>query len=115
MKKSIWILLPTFTLGNTAFLSLGLTCLLDLLSLSMRIFLDGSPVREVLFYIVLGIISLLGLVAMVALNIKVSEKLTFTKFIWCFQYISAFVLSIPMIKLWQMLFDFLQKNILGIY
>ena len=111
MKKSILVLLAVFTLGNAVFLSLGLTCLLDLLSLSMGIFLDGSPVTEVLFYIVLGILSLLGLVAILVLNIKASEKLPFTKLTWYVQSIIALFLSIPMMKLWQMLFEFLQKTV----
>lgn len=113
MKKSTFIILPIFTLGNAIFLSLGLTCLLDLLSISVGISLDSEihyP-RFIPFCIVLEIISLSGLATILALNIKVSEKLKFTKWIWYFQYIFAFVLSIPIIKLWQMLFDFLQKTI----
>ena len=51
------------------------------------------------------------MIAMLILNIKFSEKLNFTKTIWIFEYIFALVLSIPMIKLWEMLFDFLQKTV----
>jgi hypothetical protein len=113
MKKSIFIILPAFTLGNATFLSLGMTCLLDLLSISVGISLDSEieyP-RFIPFCIILGIVALLGVGFLLFGNIKISEKIIFTKWIWYFQYIFAFVLSIPMIKLWQMLFDFLQKTI----
>jgi len=113
MKKSIFILLPAFTLGNTIFLSLGMTCLLNLLSISVGISLDSAiqyP-RFIPFCIILGIVALLGVIFLFFGNIKMSEKFKFTKWTWYFQYIFAFVLSIPMVKLWQMLFDFLQKTI----
>ena len=115
MKKSIFIILPTFTLGNAIFLSFGLTCLLNLLSLAMAISLDGKSVVEqyprfIPFCIILGIVALIGVIFLLFGNIKISERLNFTKWLWCFQYIFALVLSIPMIKLWEMLFDFLQKT-----
>ena len=113
MKKSIFMLLPAFTLGNAVFLSLGSTFLLNLLSISVGISLDSviQYPRFVPFCIVLGIVALLGVIFLLLGNIKISERLNFTKWTWYFQYIFAFVLSIPMIKLWQMLFDFLQKTI----
>ena len=106
MKKSIFIILPTFTLGNAIFLSLGLTCLLNLLSLAMAISLDGKSVVEqyprfIPFCIILGIVALIGVIFLLFGNIKISGRLNFTKWLWCFQYIFALVLSIPMIKLWQ--------------
>ena len=113
MKKSSYIILPFSILANAAFLGLGMECLLNLLSLFMAISLDSAVKypRFVPFCVVLGIVALLGLIAMLILNIKFSEKLNFTKTIWIFEYIFALVLSIPMIKLWEMLFDFLQKNV----
>ena len=113
MKKSTVIILPAFTLGNAIFLSLGMTCLLDLLSISVGISLDTEieyP-RFIPFCIILGIVALLGVIFLLLGNIKISEKLKFTKLVWYVQYISAFVLSIPMIKLWEMLFDILEKNV----
>ena len=113
MKKSIFIILPTFTLGNAIFLSLGMTCLLDLLSISVGISLDSEieyP-RFIPFCMILGIVALIGVIFLLFGNVKISERLKFTKRTWYFQYIFAFVLSIPMIKLWQMLFDFLQETI----
>ena len=113
MKKSIFIIHPVFASVNAVFLSLGMTCLLNLLSISVGISLDSEieyP-RFIPFCIILGIVALLGVIFLLFGNIKISEKLNFTKWTWYFQYIFAFVLSIPMIKLWQMLFDFLQETI----
>ena len=111
MKKATYIILSI--LANAALFSLGIECLLNLLSLSMAISLDSvvKYPRFIPFCIVLGIVALLGLVAMLVLNIKISEKLNFTKTIWIFEYSLALVLSIPMIKIWQMLFEFLQKAV----
>ena len=110
MKKSICVILSI--LANAALFSLGIECLLILLSLSMAISLDSvvKYPRFIPFCIVLGIVALLGLVAMLVLNIKISEKLNFTKTIWIFEYALASVLSIPMIKIWDTLFEFLQTT-----
>ena len=110
MKKSICVIL--FVLVTAASLSLGIECLLNLLSISMAISLDSvvKYPRFVPFCVVLGIVALLGLVAMLVLNIKISEKLNFTKTIWIFEYALALVLSIPMIKMWKTLFEFLQTT-----
>ena len=111
MKKSICVILSI--LANAALFSLGIECLLNLLSLSMAISLDSvvKYPKFIPFCIVLGIVALLGLVAMLVLNIKISEKLNFTKTIWIFEYVFVLALSLPMIKLWEMLFDFLQKPV----
>ena len=111
MKKVTYIILSI--LANAALFSLGIECLLNLLSLSVAISLDSVAKypRFIPFCIVLGIVALLGLIAMLILNIKASEKLVFTKTIWIFEYVFALVLSLPMIKLWEMLFDFLQKSV----
>ena len=111
MKKPTFVFLPFSILANATFLSLGIESLLNLLSLSMAISLDSVEKypRFIPFCIILGIVALLGLSAMLILNIKASEKLGFTKNIWLIQYVFSVVLSIPMIKLWEMLFDFLRK------
>ncbi len=113
MKKSTLIFLPFAVLANAILLSLGMECFLYLLSSFMAVSLDStlSYPRFIPFCIVLGIAALLGLSAMLMLNIRVSEKLKFTKSVWLWEYIVAFVLSIPMLKLWEMLFDFLQKTV----
>ena len=59
--------------------------------------------------VVVGILALIAAVILGMFNLKLSEKFNFSKKIWYVQIISAVVLLIPMIKLWEMLFDFLQK------
>ena len=109
MKKVTYIILSIW--ATAALFSLGIECLLNLLSLSLAISLDSvvKYPRFIPFCIVLGIVALLGLIAMLILNIKVSEKLGFTKTIWIFECILVFVLSLPVMKLWETLLDFLQK------
>ena len=113
MKKTTYIILPFSILANSTLLSLGIECLLNLIGFSMAISLDSTPSypRFIPFCLTLGIVALLGLVAMLILNIKISEKLNFTKTIWIFEYALALVLSIPMIKIWEILFDLLQKTV----
>ena len=111
MKKTIFIFVPFSILANAAFLGLGIECLLDLLGLAMAVSLDGSlkyP-RFVPFCIILGIVALLGLIAMLIINVTASKKLNFKKSVWVFEYIFALVLALPVTWLWEMLFDFLQK------
>ena len=113
MKKTACMILSV--LANTAFLSLGMECLLILLSLSMASSLAGTSVTEqyprfIPFCVVLGIVALIGLIAVLVINIKASEKLNFTKTIWIFECILVFVLSLPVMKLWETLLDFLQKT-----
>ena len=113
MKKTAYMILPFSILANAILLSLGMECLLNLLEFAMAISLDSTPSypRFIPFCVVLGIVALLGLVAILILNVKNSEKLKFTKLVWLWEYILAFVLSIPMLKLWEMLFDFLHKTV----
>ena len=114
MKKAAYGMLFVYTVANAALLSLGIECLLNLLASVMAVSLDAPSAAEqyprfLPFCMVLGIVALLGLVAVLILNIKSSERLVFTKSAWIFEYVLAAVLSMPMIKLWEMLFDFLHK------
>ena len=113
MNKTAYIILPFFILATAAFLSLGMECLLLLLGSVMKFSLDSSVQypRFIPFCIACGIVALLGLVAMIVLNAKASKKFGFTKFFWRFECIFALVLSIPAIKIWETLFDFLQKAV----
>ena len=77
MKKSIFIIHPVFASGNAVFLSLGLTCLLNLLSISVGISLDSEieyP-RFIPFCIILGIVALLGVIFLLFGNKKYPKSL----------------------------------------
>ena len=81
----------------------------------MAISLDGAAVtkqypRFIPFCIIVGILALVALVAVFVMNLKASDKFGFTKRHWWAQMIIAVLVSVPMIKLWETLFDFLQKT-----
>ncbi len=103
-----------FIIAYAAFLSIGLECLLNILGISMGISLDcKSPANQYPrffpFCVIVGLLALVALVLLVILNIKVSERLNYTQRLWFIQSMLAFVVSIPMIKLWEMLFEYMQK------
>ena len=113
MKK--YFLAIIFVIAYAIFFSIGLECLLNLLGFSMAISLDGPPVtkqypRFIPFCFIVGIFALASIIVTFILNLKASEKLGFTKKIWWMEIVIAFVISIPMIKPWEMLFEFLQKT-----
>ena len=113
MKKILLVF--TFIIAYATFLSLGTECLLNLLSVFMAVSLDGGSVtkqypRFIPFCIIAGILALVSLVAVFVMNLKASDKFGFTKRLWWAQMIIAVVVSVPMIKLWETLFDFLHKT-----
>lgn len=108
MKKII--LAITFAIAYAIFLSLGLEALLYLLCFSMAIAIDSVTARFIPFCITVGILALAALVGIFVFNLKTAEKQHMTKRICVVQTVVALVLSIPMIKPWEMLFDFLQTT-----
>ena len=114
MKKSGIFVLPAFALSNAVFLSLGFECLFNLLGIAMAATLDSSAAREyprfIPFCVVMGIVALVGLVVTYIINLKLSKRLGFTSSLWFVQYILAFALSMPMIRIWIRLFEYLQNT-----
>ena len=114
MKK--YFLAFAFVITYATFLSVGLECLLNLLGLSMAISLDGAAVtkqypRFIPFCMVVGLGALILLIATLILNLKMSEKYGLTKKIWWMQAIIVLVISFPMLEIWELLFEFLQRKI----
>ena len=112
MKK--YLLAFAFVIAYAIFLSIGLECLLNLLGLSMAISLDGAAVtkqypRFIPFCVIVGLGALALLIATFILNLKMSEKYGLTKKIWWIQSVFALVISFPMVKVWELLFEFLQR------
>ena len=110
-----FMLFLIFTTVYAIFLSVGFTCLLNLLGCAMAISLDGNSVtgqypRFIPFCLAVGIISLISLGLVWYLNFKLSEKMNYTNRKWTIQWICSVAVSFPMIKIWEMLFDFLQKT-----
>lgn len=115
MKKGMNILTYLlFAVLYACCFSLGMAGLLHYLGSIMAVSLDSGSVvqqypRFVPFCIVVGIFSLAALVFLAVLNIKNSEKLNYNKPVWIAQSIGAFVISVPMMKMWELLFEALQK------
>ena len=115
MNTTPRFLLPVLTLANAVFLSLGMECFLNLLGIALGISLDGRTVssqfpRFMPFCVVVGFAALLCLIGILILNFKCTQKFRITVDFWIAQYFIAVVVSFPMILLWDMLFDYLQKT-----
>lgn len=112
MKALKYLIIIPFTVAYGALLSLGFECLLNLLSISFAISLDGGDIvdaypRFIPFCIVAGLAALALTVTLIFFNVKAAERLDYSRNIWHIQAFSALVISFPMIKLWEMLFDVL--------
>ena len=115
MKNSLkFTLYSIFTAFYACFLSLGAACLLQLLGVALGAALDGRSVirqypRLIPFCFIVGLVCLTALIALAFLNAKFSKKLNYTRRVWIIQFICAAVVSVPMIMLWERVFEFLQK------
>ena len=115
MKKPLNLIsYSLFTFFYAGFFGLGMMCLLNLLALAFGSALfNESAIDEltkfILVYILVGLFCLIALVFLVILNIKFSDKLNYGKRTWIVQSLCALVLSVPLLKVWELLFDFLSK------
>ena len=115
MKKNL--IVCAFIVAYASLLSLGIACMLFVLSLSMSFGLDsgdsGSAAevypRFFAFNIILGFVSLISLIGIFVFNLFTSEKNGYTKKTWYVQMITSVVLALPMIELWLTLIEFLWK------
>ena len=111
MKKAKYFIVAGFSVVYAAFIGLLMEGLLNLFSIFCGVSLDTrlDYPRLLPFCVAVSLLSLVALVALLIFNIIISEKFSYTKRTRWIQMISAFVLSIPTIKLFEMLFDFLEK------
>ena len=107
---------PIFTISYALFLSLGVEALLTYFGLGLGMGPDSDVPSGIELYpklmpfcLVLAIVALIAFVVILLLNIKCSEKASYTRTIWRIQSVCAFVISIPMMKAWEMLFEVLEK------
>ena len=109
MKRTVSIFAAAYAL----LFSLGLTCLFNLAGIIFASAIDGDVIYEyprfIPFCYVVGLFSLISLVACFVLNKKIESKPDLTGKAWTIRLICAFAASIPMAALWDMLFSFLQK------
>jgi len=95
------------------FISLGLSCLLNLFGIAFALSLDGgvasSYPRFIPFCIAVGFVSLVAIILLIIFNVKYSERLGYTRLTFLLQFFISVFTSFFMIKLWELLFDFLHK------
>ena len=104
-------MIPVFIGLNATFLGLGMACLLHLFGIVLGMSLDSTPryPRFVPFCLFVGVAALLGLVLVFLWSAKNEERLELTKRIWLALYIGAVLLSLPMLGVWERVFDLLQE------
>lgn len=112
-KKILTVAL--FATVYALFVGLGVECALNLLSLSFSVSIDAStsPAYPIFvpFCKTVGFLSLAALIGLAIVNVKYNEKLDYTDSMWKIQAALAVVLTLPVVKLAEMLFDYLQKTL----
>ena len=107
-------IVASFAVTYAFFFSLGSICLLNLAGIMLASAIDGGVINEyprfIPFCYLIGFVALIALVVCFILNKKHALNLRFTGKVWAIELISAFAASIPMMALWDLLFDFLQKT-----
>jgi hypothetical protein len=108
MKKLCTV--TALILINAVLLSLTVECLLNLFSFSMAISIDTPLEAPTSLPLILALtaVALLLLVGTFLARLKLSDRFHFTEKSLYLQYALAFLLSVPLIKLWEMLFDLLK-------
>ena len=107
MKK--YFSVSFFVIVYAVLFSIGAVCLVNVLSEFFSISLDNTAVPTSvhsfwLFCLAVGFLVLVAFVVVLLLNIRSSQKLEYTKMTWRIQMISAVVIAIPMMKLWELAF-----------
>ena len=103
MKK--YFSVSFFVIIYAVFFSIGAECLINVLSAFVSIF--PIPTLEQsfwLFCLAVGFLVLVAFVIVLLLNIKSSINIGYTKRTWLIQMISAVIIAIPMIKIWEIVF-----------
>lgn len=95
--------------------SLGEMCFLSLSGVYFAFSPEGySPAKPSLRFIpfcwIAGGVCLLLIALALIVNLKKADKLGYTKAAWIFQWIGAFALSIPLMRLWDWAFRLLQQR-----
>lgn len=107
MKK--YFSVSFFIMVYAIFFSVGAECLVHVLSEFVSISPDNTEVSTSvqslwLFCLAVGFLVLVAFVVVLLLNIKNSENIGYTKRTWWIQMISAVIIAIPMMKLWDIVF-----------
>ena len=113
MRKN-FVIACFFSLCYAVIFSLGIWCLLNLFSFAFAFGIDGDSAvaqypRFFPFCIALGMAALLLLILFAFFNVKLSEKFFFSKKMVAAEVLLAFLLSLPLMKFWEAVFDFLRR------
>ena len=113
MKRVVTV--AAFIIAYAVLLSLCIVCFLNLLGIAMAISLDGRSAasqfpRFIPFCLAAGFLSVIMIIALCLFNFKIAEKLSYSRITWIIQSAAAFVCSLPVIKLWDMLFRYFQQR-----
>ena len=114
MKKFNKIIVATLMAVIFAFfVGMVIECMIIAFSFSFGVSPDANAAQSYprfeVFCRVAGFLSLGAMVGLAFLNVKLSDKLEYTDKIWKLQTVTVLVLSLPMMKICEMLIDFLRK------
>ncbi len=111
MKKITKLLVCLlFTASYAALMSLAMSCFMQLPSIAFSSSWVGESYPRLTFFCyAVPIVALLVLIGLLILNIKLSDRLSYTNDTWIVCSVCAFVISIPMIQPWSNLIILLQK------
>ena len=108
MKK---LFVPLFVAVNAVLLGLGWEASFCAMSLMFSFGIDGGGrglvSRFGLICIILAVVAFVAFVCVLLFNYNISDKLKYTPRVWIWQLILSFALSIPMLAVWEKLFDYL--------
>ncbi len=114
MRRKTGLCALLFTLAGAVLLSLFCECLICFLGLAMAAAWDGDPgagayPRFLPFCAVTGLLSAGTLAVLIVLNVVKSEALGYKKSTWIWQTVCVVALALPLIKLWETVFRYLQE------
>lgn len=111
MKRFSQILVPVlFTLGYTAFFSLGMASLFLAFGYGMAISLDGPTYpRFVPFCLAVCLCCVVAFICLLFVNWLVAEKYSYRIKKWGLQLLIAFPISLALIHPWMMFLEFLHR------
>jgi hypothetical protein len=103
-----------FAAAYAVTLSLGFECLLSLMGFVFTVSgIDEAATDRypgfIAFCIIAGIVSILLIALIFALNLKVSGKLKYNKYVWWAQMLASCVMAFCLVKPWENLFVLLME------
>lgn len=112
MKKIKLAYTALFSFIYAVFFSLGLTFLYHLIGIVFSILLENENhyPRLTLFCLLVELCALIAIIIAFVFNLKVSKKYEFSKKLWAKEIIFSIFISIPLIKLWVIIFKLLSEN-----